>query len=392
MRLLLIITGSIAAIKCKKIIDKLSNKNVFIDLIITNNARKIINFKSLERIIKGEMYFDSSEKNNKMLHIKLTRKADLIAVCPATANIISKYANGYANDLASTSLIASDKKIIFIPAMNVEMWNNSINLRNVKTVIESGAEFIGPIYGRLSCGETGLGRFAKESRIVDIIYENLKQTHKLKNQKCIVTAGPTIEAIDAVRYISNYSSGKQGYEIAKQLILSGAKVILISGPTNLQPPIKAKIIKVKTAKEMNNAVQKYTNVDIAIFTAAVSDVSPLNRTNIKIKKHKLTNIALKNNPDVVKNFSKKTNKRKNFIIGFAAETNNHISNARKKMNNKGCDLIVVNKINKQNNVFNSEFNKVSIMNKNIVKNYNKMTKKNVAKLLIKEIINNFVIK
>ena len=243
MRLLLIITGSIAAIKCKKIIDKLTNKNVLIDLIITNNARKIINVKSLERIIKGKMYFDSTEKNKKMLHIKLTRKADLIAVCPATANIISKYANGYANDLASTSLMSSDKKIIFIPAMNVEMWNNSINLRNVKTIMESGAEFIGPTYGRLSCGETGLGRLAKDNRIVDILYESLKQTNKLKNQKCIVTAGPTIEAIDAVRYISNYSSGKQGYEIAKQLILSGAKVTLISGPTNLQPPTKVKIVK-----------------------------------------------------------------------------------------------------------------------------------------------------
>ncbi len=392
MHLLLIITGSIAVIKCKTIIDKLTNKNVFIDLIITNNAKKIINVKSLERNIKGKIYFDSSEKNNKMLHIKLTRKADLIVVCPATANIISKYANGYANDLASTSLMSSNKKIMFVPAMNVEMWNNSINLKNVKTVIESGVEFIGPIYGRLSCGETGLGRLDKESRIVDTIYENLKQTHKLKNQKCIVTAGPTIESIDAVRYISNYSSGKQGYEIAKQLILSGAKVTLISGPTNLQPPTKVKIIKIKTAKEMNKAVQKYTNVDIAIFTAAVSDVSPLKTISTKIKKNKLTNIALKSNPDIIKNFSKKTNKRKNFIIGFAAETNNHISNARKKMSNKGCDLIVVNKINKKNKVFNSEFNKVSIINKNIVKNYNKMTKKNVAKLLIKKIISNFVIK
>ncbi|PPR46149.1 MAG: Coenzyme A biosynthesis bifunctional protein CoaBC [Alphaproteobacteria bacterium MarineAlpha5_Bin8] len=387
MNLLLIITGSIAAKKCKKIVSELSKKKIIIDIIVTNSAKKIIDINPLKKIIKGKIYLDSSEKRKKMLHIRLARKASLIVVCPATANIIAKYSNGYADDLASTTLIASDKQIVFVPAMNVEMWNNNINLRNVKKVLENGAEFIGPDYGKLSCGETGLGRLSNENKIIQIIYDNLKNTHKLKNKNCIVTAGPTIEEIDSVRYISNYSSGKQGYEIAKQLILSGANVTLVSGPTNLQPPTKTKIIKVKTAKEMNRVVQKYNKFDIAIFTAAVSDISPIKTTNKKIKKNQLKNIILKNNPDIIKNFSKKTFKKNNLIIGFAAETNNHILNAKEKMISKGCDLIVVNKINKINNVFNSDYNRVSIIDKTKIEHFKKMTKKNVAKILVNKIIN-----
>ena len=387
MNLLLIITRSIAAKKCKKIVSELSKKKIIIDIIVTNSAKKIIDINPLKKIIKGKIYLDSSEKRKKMLHIRLARKASLIVVCPATANIIAKYSNGYADDLASTTLIASDKQIVFVPAMNVEMWNNNINLRNVKKVLENGAEFIGPDYGKLSCGETGLGRLSNENKIIQIIYDNLKNTHKLKNKNCIVTAGPTIEEIDSVRYISNYSSGKQGYEIAKQLILSGANVTLVSGPTNLQPPTKTKIIKVKTAKEMNRVVQKYNKFDIAIFTAAVSDISPIKTTNKKIKKNQLKNIILKNNPDIIKNFSKKTFKKNNLIIGFAAETNNHILNAKEKMISKGCDLIVVNKINKINNVFNSDYNRVSIIDKTKIEHFKKMTKKNVAKILVNKIIN-----
>ena len=255
MKLLFIISGSIAAKKCQKILKDLSEKKIHINCIITDNANKMINTNIIQKSIKGKIFFNSSEKNNKMLHIKLSRKSDLIVVCPATANIIAKLAHGYADDLASTALIASNKQILFMPAMNVEMWNNRINKSNVLTLQKSGIEFIGPNYGYLSCGEIGLGRLTNEKKIVQVISNYLNRSKKLQNKKCIVTAGPTLEPIDPIRYISNHSSGIQGYEIAKQLMLSGAKVTLISGPTNLQPPPNIKIIKVQTAKEMNKAVK-----------------------------------------------------------------------------------------------------------------------------------------
>ena len=222
-------SGSIAAKKCNKILKALTIKKVVVDCIITKSAKKMINTKIIAKIIQGKIYYDSSEKNNKMLHIKLTRNSDLIVVCPATANLIAKFAHGYADDLASTSLITSNKQILFMPAMNKEMWNNKINKKNVMILQKSGVEFVGPDYGFLSCGEIGLGRLSGEKKIVRIIIDYLYRTKRLKNIKCLITAGPTIEPIDPVRYISNYSSGKQGYEIAKQLMLDGAKVILIFG-------------------------------------------------------------------------------------------------------------------------------------------------------------------
>ena len=297
MKILFIITASIAIKKCNQILNQLKSNNIYVDCIITDNAKKMTDIKKLQKTIKGKIYFNSSEKNNKMLHIQLTRKTDLIVVCPATANIIAKFANGYADDLASTSLIASNKQIIFIPAMNSEMWNNSINQKNISLLIKMGIEFIGPDYGRLSCNEIGLGRLSEPKNINKILLQNLKKSQIFKNKKCLITAGPTIEPIDSIRYLSNYSSGKQGYEIAKQMILSGAKVTLISGPTNLQPPYKSKLIEIKTANEMLNAVRKNLKVDIAIFTAAVSDNSPRKFNKNKIKKENMKNIALKQNKE-----------------------------------------------------------------------------------------------
>jgi phosphopantothenoylcysteine decarboxylase/phosphopantothenate--cysteine ligase len=389
MKLLFIISGSIAVKKCPIILKRLSDKKVHINCIITNSAKKIINKKIIQKCISGKIFDDSSEKNGKMLHISLTRKSDLVVVCPATANLIAKFANGYADDLASTSLVASNKQILFMPAMNVEMWNNKINKKNVTKLQKSGVEFIGPEYGYLSCGEIGLGRLSDDNKILQIILNYLKRSKKLQKKKCLVTAGPTLEPIDAVRYISNYSSGKQGFEIAKQLMLVGANVTLISGPTNLQPPPKVKFINVLTALEMNEAVKKNLKIDIAVFTAAVSDVSPKKTTTNKIKKEKLKKIILKKNPDILKNISLNSSIKPEFIVGFAAETNNYINNAKKKLITKDCNLIVVNKISKKNSVFGSEFNQVAIVDHNEVKKFRRMTKINVAKILVNKIINNF---
>jgi len=383
MRLLFIISGSIAISKSLIVLQKIFEKNIIVDCIITNKAKKMVNLKLIKKIIKGKIYFNSSEKNNKMLHIRLTRNVELIIVCPATANIIAKYANGYADDLASTSLIASNKQIIFIPAMNVEMWNNPINQNNFKKLNNLGVEFIGPEYGKLYCGEKGLGKLSEPEKIFKIIIKNIYKTQLFKGKKCLITAGPTVEPIDPVRYISNYSSGKQGYEIAKQLILSGAKVTLISGPTNIQPPYNVKLIKVKTAKEMEKVSKKNSKVDIAFFTAAVSDFSPIKFNKSKIKKLNFNKINLKKNIDILKSISSMKKNRPNLVVGFAAETNNHILNAKKKLVEKECDIIVVNKIDKKNQVFGSDFNKVSFIKKNYIKDYKKMTKINVAKKLLK---------
>ena len=389
MKLLFIISGSIAVKKCPIILKKLSDKKVHINCIITNSAKKMIDKKIIQKCIKGKIFDDSSERDRKMLHITLTRKSDLVVVCPATANLIAKFAHGYADDLASTSLIASNKQILFMPAMNVEMWNNKINKKNVTKLQKTGVEFIGPDYGYLSCGEIGLGRLSSDNTILQIILNYLKRSKKLQKKKCLVTAGPTLEPIDAVRYISNYSSGKQGFEIAKQLMLVGANVTLISGPTNLQPPPKVKFIEVLTAKEMNEAVKKNLKTDFAVFTAAVSDVSPKKTTTNKIKKEKLKKIILKKNPDILKNISLNSSIKPEFIVGFAAETNNYINNAKKKLITKDCNLIVVNKISKKNNVFGSEFNQVAIVDHNEVNKFRRMTKINVAKILVNKIINNF---
>tara|TARA_B100000700_G_scaffold325073_1_gene432844 strand:+ start:330 stop:1502 length:1173 start_codon:yes stop_codon:yes gene_type:complete len=387
MRLIFIISGSIAIKKCKNILKKLTTNGVYVDCILTKNASKMLRINSLQKDIKGKIYLDSSENKKKMLHITLSRKANLIVVCPATANLIAKFSHGIADDLASTTLIASNKQILFMPAMNVEMWNNKINKRNVLSLQKKGVEFVGPDYGFLSCGEVGLGRLTSEKKIIQVILDYLNKSQKLNKIKCLVTAGPTIEPIDAIRFISNYSSGKQGYEIARQLMLAGANVSLISGPTNLPAPTNVKLIKVKTADEMNKKVLNHKYTDVAIFTAAVSDVSAIKKIKSKIKKEKLNKILLKKNPDIISNFTSKKINHSVLVIGFAAETNNHIKNAKLKLKHKNCDYIVVNKISKNNKIFNSDYNKVDIISKNKIQNFKKNTKINIAKNLVKVIIN-----
>ena len=382
MKILFIISGSIAIKKCEEIFEILSSKNISIDCIVTKNAKKMINLKKLKKTISGKIYSDVDEKNNKMLHIDLTRKNNLVIVCPATSNIIAKYSNGIADDLASTTLMASNRNIFFIPAMNSEMWNNKINQKNVSNLKNLGIQFIGPEYGKLSCGEVGLGRLMNTKTITNLIIQNVNKTQIFKNKKCLITAGPTIEPIDPIRNITNNSTGKQGYEIARQMILAGASVTLISGPTNIQAPLESRLIKVKTAKEMYNAVKKNIKVDIAIFAAAVSDLTPLNKSKNKIKKDDLKIIKLKKNKDILKEVSHLKKNRPRVIVGFAAETRDHISNARKKLFEKKCDAIIVNKINKYNDVFNSDFNKVTFITKKKKIDFKKMSKIKVAKHIV----------
>ncbi len=385
-KILIIITGSIAASRCEKIIELLKNQKFKISCILTEEAKKYINIKKIKKYTKNRVFTDKSEKNNKMLHINLSRENDLIFVCPATANSIAKFANGYGDNLASNTLLASNKKILFVPAMNSHMWSSKSNLNNVNNIKKRGYEFIGPEKGKLKCGEFGVGRISDNVKIIRTLKENFDNLKIFKNKKCLVTAGPTIEMIDPIRFISNQSSGKQGYEIASQLKLSGAKVILISGPTNLDPPPNIKILKVKSTEEMYRKIKDITNIDIGFFTAAVSDFKNKKVMNKKIKKKNNLNLKLIKNIDILEKISKNKSLRPKLLVGFAAETGN-ISNAKKKLINKNCDIIIYNKIDKKNQVFGSEYNKISIISNKNIKNFKKMTKVNCAKEIIKYVYN-----
>ena len=388
MKLLFIITSSIAAIKSKKILEKLSNKNVYINCVVTENTKKIINHHKLKAVINGRVYTDKSEKNNKMLHIKLTRKADIVVVCPATANTIAKYANGYGDNLASTTLLASNKQIIFVPAMNTQMWNNKINKKNVNFLINSGVEFIGPKFGNLSCGEIGIGRMENTNIIINTILSKLNNSKIFKGKKCLVTAGPTIEKIDPVRFISNYSSGKQGYEIANQIALLGGSVTLISGPTTLQPPHNVKLIKIRTAKEMYNEIKKIKKIDLGIFSAAVSDYKVGSVYKNKLKKNDFNKIKFNQNIDILKQIGNSKKYRPKLLVGFAAETNNIIG-AKKKLLDKNCDVIIYNKINNSNKVFGLDYNKIKVITQNKIVSFPKMSKTNCAKKIVEIIQKNY---
>ena len=383
-KILLIICGSIAASRCKKIINLLNDKKIQVSCILTEEAKKYVKISDFKKLVKNRVYTDRSEKKNKMLHINLSRINDLVIVCPATANTIAKLANGYGDNLASNTLLASNKKILFAPAMNSFMWHNKANKKNVRILKDRGHEFIGPKIGNLKCGEFGLGRIDESKNILNKIMSNLKIYNLFKNKKCLVTAGPTIEMIDPVRYISNNSSGKQGFEIANQLVLSGAKVILVSGPTNLDPPPNLKFIKIKSATEMYNKIKKISKIDIGIFSAAVSDFKNKNISKSKIKKNKNLYLNLIKNIDILEKVGKNKKQRPKYLVGFAAETGD-ITYAKKKLIDKNCDMIVYNKINNKNKVFDSDYNKISIITKNQIKNYKKMTKVNCANEIIKNI-------
>ena len=387
MKILFIITGSVAVSKCYDLLKILKDHKVEIDCIITNNAKKLLDISRLKKSLSGKIYSDASEANTKMLHINLSRENNLIVVCPSTANTIAKFANGYGDNLASTTLLASNKPIIFIPAMNTMMWNNPVNKKNVKYLKSIGIDFIGPKIGKLKCGEYGLGRIEDTKYIVNDLISRLKINHDFINKKCLITAGPTVENIDPIRYISNYSSGKQGYEIANQLARKGAKVILISGLTYIQPPSNVKLIKVKTADEMLSQINRYNKkIDVAVFSAAVADFKINKVSSKKIKKDKLKLLKLIKNIDILKNISTQKINRPKFVVGFSAETGGQII-AKKKLKEKNCDMIIYNKISKNNKIFGLNKNKISILTKNKVKNYAKSSKINCAKFIINSIYN-----
>jgi len=365
-KVLLIICGGIAAYKSLEIIRLLKKNNVTIKTILTKNGSEFVTPLSITSLSQSKVYQDlfSLENESEMDHISLSRWADAILIAPATANTISKIANGNSDDLASTVILASNKKIFLAPAMNVRMWEHQSTKENIIKLQNFGYTLIGPVVGDMACGEFGEGKMSEPKEIINSLenyFGDLKKNNKLK---AIVTAGPTNEYIDPVRFISNKSSGKQGYEIAKSLSKKGFDTTLISGPTHLEIDEDINLIRVETAEEMFQATLTNLPADVAVFSAAVSDYKVKEKSEIKIKKQDNLNLNLEKNVDILNYVSNHNSLRPELVIGFAAETNNLESYAIKKLNEKNCDWIIANDVSKSNIGFNSDFNEVSIFYKN----------------------------
>ena len=361
-KILFIICGGISAYKSLEIIRMLKKSGVEIKTILTRNAKKFVTPLSIASLSQGKVYEDlfNVENETEIDHISLSRWADLIIVAPATANTLSKLANGASDDLASTVILASNKKIFLAPAMNVRMWEHQSTRKNLKTLKDYGYKLIGPIIGDMACGEYGEGKMSEPLYIFNEIKNFFSYQSKNKKLKALVTAGPTNEYLDPVRFITNKSSGKQGYEIAKSLFRRGFDTTLISGPTSININEDIKIIKVETAEEMFKATQQNLPVDIAVFSAAVSDFRINNKSEDKIKKQDSLTIKLERNIDILNYVSNHNSMRPKLVIGFAAETKDLDINAISKLKDKNCDWIIANDILKKDSGFESEYNEVTI--------------------------------
>ena len=388
-KILLIICGGISAYKSLEIIRLLKKKGATVKTILTKSAKEFVTPLSVASLSQGKVYDDlfSHENESEMDHISLSRWSDLILVAPTTANTISKLSTGSSDDLASTVILASDKKIFLVPAMNVRMWEHLSTKENLQKLKSFGYQIIGPEIGDMACGEYGEGKMTEPMNIINYIDDYLKGIKKNKEFKALVTAGPTHEYIDPVRYISNKSSGKQGYEIAKSLKKNGFETTLISGPTNLDPISGVNLINVSSAKEMFNATLENLPVDVAIFSAAVADYKVKNKEKDKIKKKESIDLSLEKNIDILGHISKHNSLRPKIVIGFAAETNNLIKNSKIKLAEKNCDWIIANDVSNPSIGFESDFNEVSIFYKNMSnEKLTKMKKSLLADKIIKRVI------
>ena len=392
-KILLIIGGGIAAYKSLDLIRLLKKSGIQIKTILTKSGKEFVTPLSLTTLTKSKTFENIFDKNTEaeIDHISLSRWADIIIVLPTTANFMTKLSIGKAEDLATTVLLASNKDILLVPAMNVRMWLHKATQKNVKTLKDYGYNFIGPIKGEMACGEYGEGKMSSPRQIFSYIknYFDNKNLVKSKNLKALVTTGPTREYLDPVRYISNESSGKQGFEVALALNKLGVKTKVIAGPTNLFNEKNIEIKKIVSAKEMLNEVRKSLPVDIVVCAAAVSDFKPVVKKKDKIKKNNLKgkSIKVEKNPDILSYLSMHNKYRPKIVVGFSAETDNLIDNAKTKINEKYCDLIVANDVSHKNYGFNSDYNKVSIIDKSgNVKSLPRNKKSYVANILAKIIL------
>ena len=381
-KILFIICGGISAYKSLETIRLFKKDNAIIKTVLTKSAKEFVTPLSVASLSQGKVYDDlfSVENENEMDHITLSRWADVIVVSPATANTISKLSQGSSEDLASTVVLASNKQVFLVPAMNVRMWEHQSTKINLKKLKDYGYKLIGPVTGDMACGEYGEGKMSSPIDVFNEIKNFISNQIKNKKVKALVTAGPTNEYIDPVRFISNRSSGKQGYEIAKSLSKRGFETTLISGPTNLNIGDDINLIKVQTAEEMFKATQKNLPTDIAIFSAAVADFKIKKINEEKIKKQDNFTINLEKNVDILSYVSNHNSMRPKLVIGFAAETINLDKNAISKLKNKNCDWIIANDVSKKNIGFDSDYNEVTIHYKDLENKKEKLSLKEKSKI------------
>ena len=388
LKILLIISGGIAAYKSLELIRIFKKNNIKVQVVLTKGGAQFVTPLSIAALSEEKVYQDlfSLKDETEMGHIQLSRKNDLILVAPASANIIAHVAAGIANDLATTIILAANKPVLFAPSMNVEMWNNPITKKNIQFLKNNNYKFVGPEPGDLACGEEGNGRMSEPENIKKYISSMFKK--KKLNIDVLVTAGPTFEAIDPVRFIGNRSSGKQGIAIAKAFSELGANVTLVLGPSSQTVPEHIRVINIETAKDMLEAVKTIKNIDVAICAAAVSDWAIKNPSKNKIKKNneKIPRINFALNPDILAYISNKKKDRPKLVIGFAAETNNLINNAKDKLKSKKCDWIIANNVLEEPGVFGGDNNNITLITKDNIESWDKCSKTKVAKKLASKVI------
>ena len=387
--ILLIIGGGIAAYKSLELIRLLKTRGIGVRAIMTKAAEEFVTPLSVASLSGEKVHsalFNLTDEVE-MGHIELSRSADLVVVVPATADLMAKMAGGLANDLASTTLLATDKKVLVAPAMNVRMWLHAATQRNITTLKNDGIHFVGPNEGDMACGEFGPGRMAEPVEILAVIEKLLSpKALPLTGKKILITAGPTREPIDPVRYISNHSSGKQGYAIAEAARNMGANVTLVSGPVSLPKPSGMTVVNVQTAEEMLAASSG--SFDVVICAAAVADWKVAKAASHKIKKTKsgdMPSLTFVENPDILATLSKRGRSRAKLVVGFAAETEKIIEHAKAKLIKKGCDLIIANDVSESSGVFGSDKNIVHLISEAGVEDWPQLSKIEVANRLMAHI-------
>ncbi len=397
-KILLVIGGGIAAYKSLDLIRLLKKNSNDVKAILTKSGKEFVTPLSVTTLTKNKTFENIFDKDMEaeIDHISLSRWADIIIVLPTTANFLTKLSLGKAEDLATTVILASDKDILLVPAMNVRMWIHRATQTNVQILKDYGYLFIGPEEGEMACGEYGEGKMSSPRQIFKYVenYFNKRDVFKNKKIKAIVTAGPTREYIDPVRYISNESSGKQGYEIALALDKFGVKTKLITGPSNINYQKKLHVKKIVSGDEMLQEVKKSLPVDLAICTAAVSDFKPLRKSKNKLKKDQIksNSIIIEKNRDIVEYLGKNNKNRPKLVVGFSAETQNLNRNSILKMRKKNCDLIIANDVSRKDIGFNSNFNAVSLIDNNgNIKLIKKNKKSLIAHKIVEIILDKFLI-
>ena len=389
-RILLIVAGGIAAFKSLELVRRLRGRGASVRCVLTHAGAKFVTPLSLQALTEDRVYSDmfSLTDESEMGHIQLSRDADLLVVAPATANLLARMAGGLADDLAATVLLATDKPVLVAPAMNVRMWTHAATVANVETLKKRGVAFIGPNGGAMACNEYGPGRMSEPEEIVAAIESLLSADKPLAGKKALVTSGPTREAIDPVRYISNHSSGKQGHAIAAALARLGAEVTLVSGPVAVPDPSGVKVVKIDSADQMLAACLAVGAIDVAVCAAAVADWKVSTPSDAKIKKKPGAAppaLELAPNPDILATLSRPGAQRPALVVGFAAETENLIANAVDKRQRKGCDWILANDVSPSAGTFGGERNTVHLVSAQGVEDWPTLAKDEVAARLAERI-------